>query len=305
MSPAETFPAPTTLQLALETGEIWNVTNAEGAGWRNDDAPLGDDPLGEHRLCPARSTDSVPPPSWRWPSGWAPLLPSREQPRRSVGPPLSGPGERTRSTCPGDGDRVRHPGDGRRPSRRSVRVLCHRRSRHRAVVRQHDRRSRPRSAIASVANEILNEAVLYGTGTAANIGRAASARRAPRWTTTTPGSWAPSRRWSVWVLPQGMIRMEPPRTRITVFGGTWPARSAADAGGDRRTAGDDVPEPRGGVRLRLRGCLADAQLPAEPVHAPAEHRDPAVHRGNGAHGDVHVTVVAPGGARSVHGRFLE
>ena len=33
MSPAETFPAPTTLQLALETGEIWNVTNAEGAGY--------------------------------------------------------------------------------------------------------------------------------------------------------------------------------------------------------------------------------------------------------------------------------
>ena len=30
---------------------------------------------------------------------------------------------------------------------------------------------------------------------------------------------------AVWVgFPQGRIRMEPPRTRITVFGGTWPAQ---------------------------------------------------------------------------------
>jgi membrane peptidoglycan carboxypeptidase len=30
---------------------------------------------------------------------------------------------------------------------------------------------------------------------------------------------------AVWVgFPQGQIRMEPPRTRITVYGGTWPAQ---------------------------------------------------------------------------------
>ena len=41
------------------------------------------------------------------------------------------------------------------------------------------------------------------------------------------GSWARSRRW--WrrcgsASLKGQVRMEPPRTRVTVYGGTWPAQ---------------------------------------------------------------------------------
>jgi membrane peptidoglycan carboxypeptidase len=81
--------------------------------------------------------------------------------------------------------------------------------------------------VTSVANEILNEAVLYGTGTAANIGRPQIGKtgtamdHADAWFVGA----IPQMVGAVWIgYPQGQVRMEPPRTRITVYGGTWPAQ---------------------------------------------------------------------------------
>jgi penicillin-binding protein 1A len=82
-------------------------------------------------------------------------------------------------------------------------------------------------AVASAADQILQKVVLYGTGTAANIGRPQIGK-----TGTNHGftdAWfvgaIPQLVASVWVgFPQGQISMEPPTTRITVFGGTWPAQ---------------------------------------------------------------------------------
>jgi len=82
-------------------------------------------------------------------------------------------------------------------------------------------------AIASAADQILQKVVLYGTGTAANIGR-------PQIGKTGTGqnysdAWfvgaIPQLTAAVWVgFPQGQVSMQPPTTRITVFGGTWPAQ---------------------------------------------------------------------------------
>jgi penicillin-binding protein 1A len=82
-------------------------------------------------------------------------------------------------------------------------------------------------AIISVADGILQKVVQFGTGTYANIGR-------PQIGKTGTGqnydnAWfvgaVPQLVASVWVgFPQGSISMQPPRTRITVFGGTWPAQ---------------------------------------------------------------------------------
>ncbi len=81
--------------------------------------------------------------------------------------------------------------------------------------------------VASLADGILQDAVLYGTGTAANIGRPQIGK-----TGTDDhhnNAWfvgsVPQLTAAVWVgFHQGQIPMEPPRTRITVFGGTWPAQ---------------------------------------------------------------------------------
>jgi len=81
--------------------------------------------------------------------------------------------------------------------------------------------------VASVANQILEEVVLYGTGTAANIGRPQIGKTGTADTHTN--AWfvgsVPQLTAAVWVgFARAAIPMEPPTTRITVFGGTWPAQ---------------------------------------------------------------------------------
>ena len=80
--------------------------------------------------------------------------------------------------------------------------------------------------IASEADGILQQVVLYGTGTSANIGRpeigktGSAAHHENAWFIGA----VPQLVAAVWVgFPQGNIPMEPPRTRIPVLGGTWPA----------------------------------------------------------------------------------
>jgi len=81
--------------------------------------------------------------------------------------------------------------------------------------------------VASVADDILHDAVLYGTGTAANIGRPQIGKTGTD--DDHANAWfvgaVPQLTAAVWVgFHQGQIPMEPPRTRIEVLGGTWPAQ---------------------------------------------------------------------------------
>jgi membrane peptidoglycan carboxypeptidase len=81
--------------------------------------------------------------------------------------------------------------------------------------------------IAAAANDILQDVVLYGTGTAANLGRPQIGKTGTD--DNHDNAWfvgaVPQLSAAVWVgFHQGQIPMEPPRTRITVFGGTWPAQ---------------------------------------------------------------------------------
>ncbi len=81
--------------------------------------------------------------------------------------------------------------------------------------------------VASVADSILQKVVQYGTGVAANIGRPQIGKTGTNQNFTD--AWfigaVPQLVTAVWVgYPQGQIPMQPPRTRITVFGGTWPAQ---------------------------------------------------------------------------------
>lgn len=80
--------------------------------------------------------------------------------------------------------------------------------------------------VASVADGILQQVVLYGTGKAANIGRPQIGKTGTADTQTN--AWfvgaVPQLVTSVWVgFEEGLVSMVPPRTRIVVYGGTWPA----------------------------------------------------------------------------------
>jgi penicillin-binding protein 1A len=81
--------------------------------------------------------------------------------------------------------------------------------------------------VVAVADDILQKVVLYGTGTNANIGRPQIGKTGTE--DAYRDAWfvgaIPQLTAAVWVgFPQGQIQMSPPRTRITVYGGTWPAQ---------------------------------------------------------------------------------
>ena len=82
-------------------------------------------------------------------------------------------------------------------------------------------------SVISIADGILQKVVQYGTGTAANIGRPQIGKTGTE--DLYRDAWfvgaVPQLVTAVWVgFPQGQISMQPPTTRITVFGGTWPAQ---------------------------------------------------------------------------------
>jgi penicillin-binding protein 1A len=84
-----------------------------------------------------------------------------------------------------------------------------------------------RPQVAAAASGILRDVVLYGTGTAANVGRPQIGKTGTAADHTN--AWfvgaIPQLVSAVWVgYPEGQIPMEPPRSRITVYGGTWPAQ---------------------------------------------------------------------------------
>ena len=159
---------------------------------------------------------------------------------------------------------------------------------------QPDAQAGARTEVATVADGILQDAVSYGTGRSAIIGRPQIGKTGTADTHTN--AWfvgaIPQLTAAVWVgFHEGQIPMEPPRTRITVFGGTWPAqiwrlfmeRAAAEL------ARAGLPDARRRLPLGVGRRDAVAALPAERVHAAAEHRHAAVHRGHRADRGLHDT----------------
>jgi penicillin-binding protein 1A len=74
---------------------------------------------------------------------------------------------------------------------------------------------------------ILEGVITGGTGRSANIGRPAAGKTgsAQNNADATFVGYTPDRATAVWVgFPQGQIPMQGPNTKITVFGGTYPAR---------------------------------------------------------------------------------
>jgi penicillin-binding protein 1A len=81
--------------------------------------------------------------------------------------------------------------------------------------------------VVAVADDILQKAVLFGTGTNAIIDRPQIGKTGTEdnYTNAWFAGAIPQLTAAVWVgYPEANLSMQPPRTRITVFGGTWPAQ---------------------------------------------------------------------------------
>ena len=227
MSPSEIFPAPSTLQLALESGEIWDVTNAEGAGYGSMSlraATVHSVNTVYAQLIDRLGAGTVVEVAQRMGLRCCPRV---SHPRHPLQPYLSavlGTNEVNTLEMASAYGTLATGGVRTRPVPVS-RVT----DAHGAVIwsanTSGDRVLDPQ--VASVANEILHEAVLFGTGTAANIGRPQIGKTGTAMDHSD--AWfvgaIPQMAAAVWIgFPEGQVPMEPPETRITVFGGTWPAQ---------------------------------------------------------------------------------
>jgi penicillin-binding protein 1A len=130
-------------------------------------------------------------------------------------------------------------------------------------------------SVVSVADDILQKVVQYGTGTAANIGRPQIGKTGTNSDFTD--AWfvgaVPQLVTAVWVgFPQGQIPMCCGRVRIgEVFGGTWPAQiwhTFMTAATSHLPPRDFSSVPAHYVTLRVdvtRHCLANPYTPPQDV----------------------------------------
>ena len=227
LSPSEIFPAPSTLQVALESGEIWDVTNAEGAGYGSMTlraATVHSVNTVYAQLIDRLGAGTVVEVAKRMGLRCCPRV---SNPRHPLKPYLSavlGTNEVNTLEMASAYGTLATGGVRTRPVPVSQITDA-----HGTVIwsanTTGDRVLDPQ--VASVTNEILNEAVLYGTGTAANIGRPQIGKTGTAMDHSD--AWfvgaIPQMVAAVWIgFPEGQIPMEPPTTRITVYGGTWPAQ---------------------------------------------------------------------------------
>ena len=227
ISPDEVFPAPASITLPAGRGQEWHVTNAEGAGYGN--LSLRDATIDSvntvyaqliERLGPKRVVDTAERMGLR-------CCAKVSNPRHALLPyPSAVLGSNEVNTLEmATAYGTLATGGLRRDPLPASRIA----DAHGVTIWKADTTATRvlDPQIAAEANGILGDVVLYGTGTAANIGRPQIGKTGTAMDHSD--AWfvgaIPQLVAAVWVgYPRGQIPMEPPRSRITVFGGTWPAQ---------------------------------------------------------------------------------
>jgi penicillin-binding protein 1A len=226
ISPSTRFSAPSSIDIPLDNGTVWHVTNAEGGGYGSLTLEQGTinsvntvyaqviDQVGADKVvavakkmgirCCIRSSEPR-----------TPLLPYDSA--------VLGANEvNTLEMASAYGT---FAAGGYRATPTPIRSIA---DAHGDILWEPD--LEPKLAIdphvIAAADDILQKVVLYGTGTGANIGRPQIGKTGTE--DLYRDAWfagaVPQLSVAVWVgFPKGQISMQPPRTRITVFGGTWPA----------------------------------------------------------------------------------
>jgi penicillin-binding protein 1A len=227
ISPEETFPAPATLELPLRGGGTWQVTNAEGTGYGS--MTLRDATIDSVNTVYAQLIDRLGPRTVVDVAQKMGLRCCRRvsNPDHPLLPYLSAVlGTNEVNTLEMASAYGTLASGGLRTAPIPISRITDARGK---LLWEAD--TTPQRVldpqVVSVANDVLKDVVLYGTGTAANIGRPQIGKtgtamdHADAWFVGA----IPQMVAAVWIgFPRGQIPMEPPKTRITVFGGTWPAQ---------------------------------------------------------------------------------
>ena len=227
ISPATIFPAPSSIDIPVEGGALWHVTNAEGDGYGS--MSLASATVNSVNTVYAQLIEQLGPAS---------VVETAErmgmrccmrvsEPSTPLSPYLSavlGTNESNTLEMASAYGTLATGGAHASP----VPVIS-------VVDAQGETLWQARPAlkqvlepeVATVAGGILQDAVSYGTGRSAIIGRPQIGKTGTA--DTHSNAWfvgaIPQLTAAVWVgFHEGQIPMEPPRTRITVFGGTLPAQ---------------------------------------------------------------------------------
>lgn len=227
ISPTTVFSAPATIDIPLDDGELWHVTNAEGSGYGSmslASATINSVNTVYAQLIDQLGADKVVETAKRMGLRCCTRVGEPKTPLLPYDSAVLGTNEvNTLEMASGYGT-LATGGQHVNP----VPVVSVTDAGGNPLWTAHPK---PRQVVdpqvASVADSILQDVVLYGTGTAANIGRPQIGKTGTADTHTN--AWfigaLPQLVTAVWVgFPQGQVPMEPPTTRITVFGGTWPAQ---------------------------------------------------------------------------------
>ncbi len=226
-SPETTFPAPSSIDIPLDTGGVWHVTNASGYGYgtltlRSATIDSVNTVYAQliDRLSPATVVDAAERLGLRCCERVA-------EPSADLSPYLSAVlGANEANTLEMATAYGTIANGGRRVDPVPIESVI---DANGDIVWQAE--PDPRQVIdprvAAAGADILQDTVLYGTGAEANIGRPQIGKTGTD--DQHDNAWfvgaIPQLSAAVWVgFHEGQIAMEPPRTRITVFGGTWPAQ---------------------------------------------------------------------------------
>jgi len=227
ISPSTVFPAPSSIEIPLDNGQVWDVSNAESSSYGSltlEQATISSVNTVYAQLIELLGPQAVVDVASRM--GIRCCL-RTSQPKRPLLPYLSAVlGTNEVNTLEMSSAYGTLATGGQRVN--PVPVISITDSQGGLIWQASPK---PRQvidpAVASAADQILQKVVLYGTGTAANIGRPQIGKTGTA--QDYHDAWfvgaIPQLVTAVWVgFPQGQISMAPPTTRITVFGGTWPAQ---------------------------------------------------------------------------------
>jgi penicillin-binding protein 1A len=227
VSPTTVFPAPSTIDIPLDDGSIWHVTNAEGSGYGSmslASATVNSVNTVYAQLIQQLGPEEVVETAERMGMRCCPRV---SEPREPLSPFLSavlGTNEANTLEMASAYGTLATGGAHADP----VPVVSITDPHGATLWQAHpDPKQVLEPDVASSANDILQDAVSFGTGRSAIIGRPQIGKTGTADTHTN--AWfvgaIPQLTAAVWVgFHEGLIPMEPPRTRITVFGGTWPAQ---------------------------------------------------------------------------------
>jgi penicillin-binding protein 1A len=226
-SPTTLFPAPATIDIPLDNGSVWHVTNAEGSGYGSmtlESATVNSVNTVYAQLIQQLGPDTVVETAERMGMRCCSRVSEPSTPLLPYLSAVLGTNESNTLEMSSAYGTLATGGQHVMP----VPVISVADSEGNVIWQAKPRPTQVlEPQVAKVADDILQDAVSYGTGRAAIIGRPQIGKTGTADTHTN--AWfvgsIPQLTAAVWVgFHEGLIPMEPPRTRITVFGGTWPAQ---------------------------------------------------------------------------------